>query len=105
MTKVYCKPTEKGVHTFFLSVDGKDFILFRQRYSTSNRNFFGSGIPLDRAFSFRNVHSVATQRTLEKIQSAIPACERRFGLAVTKKQIRKNDRRFGRPVPACKEVI
>ncbi len=105
MIKVYCKPTEKGVHSFFLSVEGKDYFLFRQRYSTSNRNFFGSGVPLDRVFSFRNVHSVATQRTLDKIQTAIPLAERRFGIAVTKKQLRKTDRRFERSAPRYLEAI
>ena len=29
---IYCEPTARGVHTFFLVVNGKEYYLFSQNY-------------------------------------------------------------------------
>lgn len=92
MTKIYCKPTDKGVHTFYLFTQGKTYSLFSQKFSTSNREFFGCGLAVNQVFSFENVHSFTTRKTLEKLQSALFRAEREWGLSVTNKTNAKQNR-------------
>ena len=91
--KIYCKATSKGIHTFYLSVDKKEYFLFKQNYRKSNREFFMNGKFLTEILNATNVHSHATRKTIEKLLPAINYIEKEYDIAVLEKTKRKDDKK------------
>ena len=89
--KISYKATSKGIHTFYLSVDKKEYFLFKQNYRKSNREFFMNGKFLTEILNATNVHSHATRKTIEKLLPAIRYIEKEYGIAVLEKTKRKDD--------------
>lgn len=46
-TTIYCKPTDKGVHSFYLIVGTKEFFLFSQAYRNGVAKYYGRGVRID----------------------------------------------------------
>ena len=90
--KIYCKATSKGIHTFYLSVDKKEYLLFSQNYRKSNREFFLNGKVLSEVLSATDVRSHATRKTIEKLLPAIKYIEKEYGIAVLERTMRKDDK-------------
>ena len=91
--KIYCKATLKGIHTFYLSVDKKEYFLFKQNYRKSNREFFLNGKVLSEVISATDVRSHATRKTIEKLLPAIKYIEKEYGIAVLERTMRKDDKK------------
>ena len=49
---IYCKPTAKGIHSFYLKNDGNEYFLFSQDYRKGVNDYYKSGVSLDRAADF-----------------------------------------------------
>lgn len=45
--KIYCKPTDKGVHSFYLVMDNDEFFLFSQAYRKGVEEYYGKGVRID----------------------------------------------------------
>ena len=91
-TQIYCRTTDKGVHTFYLRHDGLDYYLFRQDYRRGVNDFFRKGIRLDQAYDYAKAkHDSAIIRTLSKLPSHIRYIENEYGIVVLRKTQRKHD--------------
>ena len=74
---VYCTPTDKGIHTFYLVTEGYEYYLFRQNYRKGVNEFFRDGVDLDRALDFtRARHDEAVIRTMSKLPMYIKYIEK-----------------------------
>ena len=88
---VYCIPTDKGIHTFYLVVDGKEYYLFRQNYRKGVNSFFRDGVTLDRALDFTKAHhNDALIRTMQKLPIYIKYIEKYYGLEVLRATAKRN---------------
>ena len=43
---IYCRATDKGIHTFYLRSEGCDYYLFRQNYRRGVDEYFKGGVIL-----------------------------------------------------------
>lgn len=89
---VFCRTVEKGVHAFFVRVDGKNYFLFRQEYRRGVGRYFRKGINIDDLGDYSHADA-CVRRTLDKLPIAIKALEKRNGIAVYK---RTKDRADGK---------
>ena len=46
---IYCKTTSRGVHSFYLKVNGKEYFLFTQSYRRGVNDCFKKGICIEQA--------------------------------------------------------
>lgn len=91
--KIFCRVTAKGVHTFYLLADKKEYYLFRQNYRKNNREFFMNGKLLSEVLN-GNVHSHATRKTIDKLLPAIRYIEKEYHIAVLNKTKHKDDIKY-----------
>ena len=91
---VYCKATDKGVHTFYLAQGGEEYFLFHQSFRRGVKEYFGRGVSIDEAFNFgRSHHNTALIHTMEKLPAYIKYVEKEYGIEVLKQTAKKNSRR------------
>ena len=89
-TRIYCKNPRKGVHSFYVEVDGKEYFLFNQRFHLGVENAFRNGVRLDGIFNYEKASRNATVlRTCLKIPSYIRYIENEFGIIVLDQTQRK----------------
>lgn len=97
-TKIYCKTTSKGVHSFYLLTESAELFLFNQPYRRGVADYFTKAIVLDEAINYSRAHEdAALMRTMTKIPMYVKYVEKEYGIEVlnrTKKQAlsRKNKR-------------
>ena len=97
MTTIYCVPTEKGIHSFYIEACGETHFLFSQEYRRGVNEYFRGGVHLDAAFNFsRAKGDSALMRTMEKIPSFIRYIEREYGLEILRRTAKKNTKRCKR---------
>ena len=89
-SKIYCRVTDKGEHTFYLLADGQEYYLFRQAYRKGVQAHFKNGIYLDEAHDFSKARSdSAIMHTLSKLPAHIKYIENEYGIAVLKQTQKK----------------
>lgn len=94
---VYCTPTDKGIHTFYLVTERQEYYLFHQNYRKGVNDFFRDGVNLDRAIDFtRAHHDEAVIRTMQKIPMYIKYIEKCYGVEVLRATAKKNNILRGR---------
>ena len=82
-TKISCIVNEKGMHTFYLRKDGKEYYLFAQNYRRGVADFFRYSVSFDQAIDFsRAKKDCAILRTMEKIAIYTKYIERYYGIVV-----------------------
>lgn len=95
-TTIYCKPTEKGVHSFFLIVGTEEFFLFSQAYRKGVDEYYGRGVRIDESMKYSRAHNdSAITRTMDKIPMYVRYIEREYDIEVfekTKKHSGRNCR-------------
>lgn len=88
---IYCKATDKGVHTFYLKVNGREYYLFRQNYRRGVNEYFRNGVVLESAIDFgRSRQNEAIQRTMQKLPSYIKYIEKEYEIKILNKTIKKS---------------
>ena len=94
---VYCTPTDKGIHTFYLVIEGHEYYLFRQNYRKGVNEFFRDGVDLDRALDFtKSRHDEAVIRTMSKRPMYIKYIEKCYGVEVLRATAKRNNVMRGR---------
>ena len=94
-TIIYCKPTDKGTHSFYLIVGNEEFFLFSQAYRKGVEKYYGKGVLIDESIKHSRAHNdVAITRTMDKIPMYIKYVEREYDVVVLKKTERKNAQKF-----------
>ena len=82
-TKISCLVNAKGMHTFFLRKDGKEYYLFTQNYRRGVADFFRYSVSFDQAIDFsRAKKDCAILRTMEKIALYTKYIERYYGIVI-----------------------
>ena len=90
-TTIYCTPTAKGVHSFYIEAGGETHFLFSQDYRRGVNEYFRDGVRLDDALNFsRAKGDNAIKRTMEKLPSYIKYIEREYDLEILRKTAKKN---------------
>ncbi len=90
-TMIYCKPTEKGIHSFYLNNGSDDLYLFSQAYRKSVEAYYGKGVPFENATRYSKAHNdCAIMRTMSKIPMYIRYIEKEYGIAVLNKSKRNS---------------
>ena len=93
-TTIYCKPTAKGIHSFYLIMGTEEFFLFSQSYRKGVEEYYGRGVRIDEAIKHSRAHKdSAITRTMDKIPMYVKYVEREFDIRVldsTKKRYAHN---------------
>ena len=98
---IYCEPTERGVHSFFLIADGQEYFLFRQNYRKGVQAYFSKGVPLADAINFSKTHNdSALIRTMSKLPMYIKYVEKEYGIEILE-QTKKRNRYTGVSIAQC----
>ncbi len=93
---IYCKPTEKGIHSFYLTVGTEEFFLFSQAYRKSVEEYYGKGVRINESMKYSRAHNdSAITRTMDKIPMYVKYIEKEYAIEVleqTKKRRAQNYR-------------
>ena len=88
---IYCEPTAKGVHSFFLITPEAEYFLFSQDYRKGVHEYFNKGVRLDEATNFSKSHrDSAIRRTMTKIPMYIKYVEKEYDIEVLELTKKKN---------------
>ena len=97
--KIYCKTTDKGIHSFYLSTSKGDYFLFQQNYRKGVNDYFEKGVTLNEAMNFsRSRQDNAIMRTMSKLPMYIKYVEKEYRVEVldkTKQKYKSYDRNYG----------
>ena len=55
-TVIRCKDNRLGGHSFFINHDGKDYLLFNQRYHQSVKDKFKNGLDLNHSLDYKTAN-------------------------------------------------
>ncbi len=95
-TTIYCKPTAKGIHSFYLMVGTEEFFLFSQAYRKGVEEYYGRGVRIDESMKYSRAHNdSAITRTMDKIPMYVKYIEKEYAIEVleqTKKRSSQNYR-------------
>ncbi len=93
-TTIYCKTTDKGVHSFYLAQGREEYFLFHQNFRRGVKEYFGRGVSINEAFDFgRSHHNTSLIHTMEKLPAYIKYVEKEYGIEVLKQTAKKSNRR------------
>lgn len=88
---IYCEPTAKSVHSFFLITSGTTYFLFSQDYRKGVHEYYKNGVRLDEATNFSRSHrDNAIRRTMTKIPIYIKYIEKEYGIEILEQTKKKN---------------
>lgn len=83
--QIYCIVSAKGVHSFYLTKEGRDYYLFSQDYRKGVQKYFGKSVSFTQAIDFsRAKRDQAVLRTMEKITMYSKFIEKNYGVIVRK---------------------
>lgn len=92
-TMIYCEPTERGIHSFYLVDNDERYFLFSQKYRKSVQDYYSKGVSVNRSIDFSKSHKDnALKRTMSKLPMYIRYIEKEFGILVlnqTKKKAKE----------------
>lgn len=95
--RIYCVPSAKGVHAFYLQTEGEDYYLFSQNFRKGVHDYYKNGVSVDRALDFSfGGHDSAIARTMEKLPSYIRYVEKEYGVRVLKQTVRRDRKNYYR---------
>ena len=87
---VYCRTTERGIHTFYLNAGGEEYYLFRQNFRRSVSEYYRYGVMLDGALDKSKAKgNAALMHTMEKLPMYLRYIEREYDIRVLDKTIKK----------------
>lgn len=88
---IYCRPTAKGTHSFYLKNEGNEYFLFSQDYRKGVNDYYKLGVSLDKAADFtKSKFDSAIIKTMSKIFMYIKYIEKEYGIEVLRQTMKKN---------------
>lgn len=98
--RIFCKATDKGVHSFYLATDNGVNFLFNQNHRGGVNEHFGNGTILKDATNFSKCHQNSSiKKTMAKPPMYIKYIEKEYHIEVlkkTKQRNKSNDRYYSR---------
>lgn len=99
---IYCKPSAKGIHSFYLVTADAEYYLFSQDYRKGVHEYFCKGVRIDEATDFsKSRRDNAIRRTMTKIPVYIKYIEKEYGVEVLEQTKRKHQRNSCRLEAIC----
>ncbi len=90
-TMIYCEPTERGVHSFFMGIDGHECYLFSQDCLKGVQEYYANGALLNESLDFTKPHKdSAVVRTMSKIPMYVKHIEKKYGIEIFEQTKKKN---------------
>ena len=94
-TTIYCKPTDKGIHSFYLLVGTEEFFLFSQAYRKGVEAYYGKGVRIDESMKYSRAHNdSAITRTMDKIPIYVKYIEKEYDIEVLKKTKKRSNQNY-----------
>lgn len=94
-TSIYCKPTTKGVHSFYLIVGNDEFFLFSQAYRKGVEEYYGRVVRIDESMKYSRAHNdSAIIKTMDKIPMYVKYVEREYEIEVFERTKRRSAQYF-----------
>lgn len=94
-TIIYCKPTDKGVHSFYLLVGTEEFYLFSQAYRKGVDEYYGKGVRIDESMKYSRAHNdSAIIKTMDKIPMYVKYIEKEYGIEVLEKTKKRSAQNY-----------
>ena len=88
---IFCRATDKGIHTFYLNANGNEYYLFHQNYRKGVSEYYRNGVSINEAINFgRSKRDDALMRTMQKIPMYLKYAEKEYGIQVLNQTIKKN---------------
>lgn len=97
-TMIYCESTDRGKHSFYLTVGSREYYLFCQNYRRGVQQYFSKGVSIDQSMNYSRAHGDdALIRTMTKIPMYVNYIEKEYGIEVFEQTKKKNGNnyRFG----------
>lgn len=93
-TRIYCRATQNGTHSFYVSVMNKEYFLFSQDFRQGVQAYYKNGVRLDEATNYSKAHNdSAIKRTMTKIPIFIEYIEKEYGIVIYEKKAQKKNPR------------
>lgn len=90
-TMIYCKPTQQGVHSFYLVTGGEEYFLFSQNSRKGVQEYFSRGVTIDDSMKFaKTKNDSAIIRTMTKLPMYIRYIEKEYEIEVYEQTKRRN---------------
>ncbi len=81
--KIICKPTKKGVQTFYLIIGNESYYLFAQAYRKGVAKFYRNGVWLDKAMKHSKAHNdTAIMKAMDKIPKYVRYLEKEYDMEI-----------------------
>ena len=94
-TTIYCKPTAKGVHSFYLIVGTEEFFLFSQAYRKSVEEYYGRGVRINESMKYSRAHNdSAITRTMDKIPMYVKYIEKEYAIEVLEQTQKRSSQNY-----------
>ena len=94
-TTIYCKPTSKGIHSFYLLIGCEEFFLFSQAYRKGVEEFYGRGVHIDESINCSKAHNdSAVIRTMKKIPMYVKYVEKEYAIEVLEQTKKRNSQNY-----------
>ncbi|MBE5824420.1 MAG: hypothetical protein E7308_10165 [Butyrivibrio sp.] len=92
-TVIYCKPTKKGIHSFYLINEKEEIFLFSQAYRKSVDEYYSKGVLFEDAMRYSKAHrDSAVVRTMSKLPIYLRYIEKERGIAIFNKAKKRNQK-------------
>lgn len=100
--KIYCESTDRGIHSFYLTVGGQEYYLFSQNYRRGVQEHFGKGVSIDLSMNYSRTHrDDALIRTMTKIPMHVNYIEKEYGIEVFEQTKKKNGNNYRFSASKC----
>lgn len=94
---IYSKTEQKGIQSFYLISQGKEYFLFSQKYYRGVKQYFHNQVHLSEALDFGNSRmDAALIRTKKKLPMYIKDIEKEYEITVLNKTAKKNNKTFSK---------
>ena len=88
---IYCKPTAKGIHSFYLLVGSEEFFLFSQAYRKGVEEYYSRGVRIEESMKYSRAHKdSAITRTMDKIPMYVRYIEKEYAIEVLEQTKKRN---------------
>ena len=92
-TTIFCKPTDKGIHSFYLRINSEEYYLFSQHFRRGVQEYYGRGVPLVQACNYsKSRNNTSIIKTMDKLPMYIKYIEKEYDIVVleqTKKKLKR----------------
>ena len=92
--KIYCKTTDKGIQSYYLTDGRNNYYLLNSDYRKSNMQFFMHGKYIQEVLDAKRHKSASVSRASVRIISAVKYIESEYGICVLHKTAKRQRKKI-----------